>query len=692
MIDIRAIRADPDLFDAALARRGLEPTATRLLALDSARRTAIERLENLQAARNAASEQASKFWTAVKQIGTASKQARKARTAIKQLKTASEQVSKARAAIEQFENLRVERNAALKQANKAPTAIKQIANLKAVYSAISKQTRKARDAIKHIKATIEQANKAQATIKQIVATFEQANKARDAIKQIVVTLEQASKTWDAIKQLKNLPTVRNATFERTNKARIAIKRIETTIKQASKAGDAIKQLETASEQASKAQTAIKQIETTIKQASEAGATIKRIETTIKQASKAGDAIKQLETASGQASKAQAAIEQLETASQQAIKAGDAKMMEAFTLFRAEMAHSRHRLSELQQAARERSADLAAELELLPNLPLAGVPDGVDESANLELRRNGMIPERGYPPREHFVLGEALGLMDFKTAARLSGSRFVVLRGALARLHQSLGRFMLDRHVEENGYEEIWVPALVLPEVLRGTGQLPKFHDDLYQTTREHWLIPTAEVPLTNLVSGQVLDSGQLPQRYVAWTPCFRSEAGAAGQDTRGMLRQHQFEKVELVSITRPEDSAGELERMTGCAEGVLEALGLPWRTVALCTGDLGFAAGMTYDIETWLPGQGRYREISSCSTCGDFQARRMDARFRPAGGGKPEFVHTLNGSGVAIGRALIAVMENGQTEDGGIDLPPVLAPYMGGARRIDPDGSLAGKA
>ena len=395
----------------------------------------------------------------------------------------------------------------------------------------------------------------------------------------------------------------------------------------------------------------------------------------------------------------AAIEQLENlqaarnaASEQASKARAAGDEAAFTPLRDEMAQSRHRLSELQQAARERSADLTAELELLPNLPLAGVPDGADESANLELRRGGTIPERGYPPHEHFVLGEALGLMDFKTAARLSGARFVVLRGALARLHQALGRFMLDRHVEENGYEEIWVPALVLPEALRGTGQLPKFHDDLYQTTREHWLIPTAEVPLTNLVSGQVLDSGQLPQRYVAWTPCFRSEAGAAGQDTHGMLRQHQFEKVELVSITRPEDSAGELERMTGCAEGVLEALGLPWRTVALCTGDLGFAAGMTYDIETWLPGQGRYREISSCSTCGDFQARRMDARFRPAGGGKPEFVHTLNGSGVAIGRALVAVMENGQTEDGGIDLPPVLTPYMGGARRIDPDGSLAGKA
>ena len=395
----------------------------------------------------------------------------------------------------------------------------------------------------------------------------------------------------------------------------------------------------------------------------------------------------------------AAIEQLENlqaarnaASEQASKARAAGDETTFTQLRDEMAQSRHSLSELQQATRERSADLTAELELLPNLPLAGVPDGADESANVELRRNGTIPERGYPPREHFVLGEALGLMDFKTAARLSGARFVVLRGALARLHQALGRFMLDRHVEENGYEEIWVPALVLPEVLRGTGQLPKFHDDLYQTTREHWLIPTAEVPLTNLVSGQVLDSGRLPQRYVAWTPCFRSEAGAAGQDTHGMLRQHQFEKVELVSITRPEDSAGELERMTGCAEGVLEALGLPWRTVALCTGDLGFAAGMTYDIETWLPGQGRYREISSCSTCGDFQARRMNARFRPAGGGKPEFVHTLNGSGVAIGRALVAVMENGQTEDGGIDLPPVLAPYMGSARRIDPDGSLAGKA
>jgi seryl-tRNA synthetase len=286
------------------------------------------------------------------------------------------------------------------------------------------------------------------------------------------------------------------------------------------------------------------------------------------------------------------------------------------------------------------------------------------------------------PREHFEIGEALGLMDFETAAKLSGSRFVVLKGQLARLERALGQFMLDLHTNEHGYTEVQPPILVRDDVLFGTGQLPKFAEDQFRTTDDRWLIPTAEVPLTNLVREQIVEAGELPMRVTALTPCFRSEAGSAGKDTRGMLRQHQFNKVELVSITTPDNSIEEHERMTACAEEVLKRLGLHYRVMTLSTGDLGFGARKTYDIEAWLPGQGAYREISSCSVCGDFQARRMNARYRPADGGGPQYVHTLNGSGVATGRALIAVMENCQNGDGSITVPDVLRPYMGGTERI----------
>ena len=280
-------------------------------------------------------------------------------------------------------------------------------------------------------------------------------------------------------------------------------------------------------------------------------------------------------------------------------------------------------------------------------------------------------------------------MDFATAAKLSGARFVVLRGAVIRVHRALAQFMLDTHVNEHGLTETWTPVLVKEEAMYGTNQLPKFAEDSYQTTNGWWLVPTSEVTLTNTVAGEILEDGALPIRMTAHTQCFRSEAGSAGKDTTGMLRQHQFEKVEMVSITRPEDSQAEHERMTRCAEAILEKLGIPYRTIVLCTGDMGFGAAKTHDIEAWLPGQNTYREISSVSTCGDFQARRMNARYRPAGGGKPEFVHTLNGSGLAVGRTLIAVLENGQQADGSVELPAALHPYLGGKTRIGADGTLA---
>jgi seryl-tRNA synthetase len=335
--------------------------------------------------------------------------------------------------------------------------------------------------------------------------------------------------------------------------------------------------------------------------------------------------------------------------------------------------------------RERELDqaLADTLAGIPNLPLPDVPVGKDEHDNVELRVVGEKPLMNFQPKEHYELGEALGMMDFETAAKLSGARFTVLKGKLARLERALGQFMLDLHTNEHGYTEVQPPLLVRDETMFGTGQLPKFGEDLFRTTEGRWLIPTAEVPLTNLVREQILEQDKLPLRFTALTPCFRSEAGSAGKDTRGMLRQHQFDKVEMVSITDADSSLHEHERMTECAEAVLKWLELPFRTVVLCTGDMGFGARKTYDIEVWLPGQNTYREISSCSVCGDFQARRMEARYRPSEGKGTRFVHTLNGSGVAVGRALIAVMENYQNADGSVTIPQVLRPYMGGAEKID---------
>jgi len=333
--------------------------------------------------------------------------------------------------------------------------------------------------------------------------------------------------------------------------------------------------------------------------------------------------------------------------------------------------------------RKHSALLHTILQELPNIAANDVPDGIDENDNLEMRIVGEKPDLAGNPREHFDIGEALGQMDFEAGAKLSGARFVVLKGGLARMERALANLMLDIHTTEFGYTEVVPPALVRDDTVYGTGQLPKFAEDLFHTDDGYWLIPTAEVPLTNLVAGDILLEDELPTRYAAWTPCFRSEAGAAGKDTRGMIRQHQFSKVELVSITHPQSSEAELERMTGCAEEVLKRLGLAYRIALLCAGDMGFGARKTYDIEVWLPGQHRYREISSCSNCWDFQARRMMARFRPKGGKRNEFVHTLNGSGLAIGRTMIAVIESYQNTDGSISIPDVLRPYMGGLEKIE---------
>ena len=334
--------------------------------------------------------------------------------------------------------------------------------------------------------------------------------------------------------------------------------------------------------------------------------------------------------------------------------------------------------------RDQASVLQAILQELPNIAAEDVPDGLDENDNVELRVVGDKPSLDAEPREHFDLGEALGQMDFELAAKLSGARFVVLKAGLARMERALANFMLDLHTAEFGYTEVIPPALVKDDTVYGTGQLPKFAEDLFHTDDGYWLIPTAEVPLTSLVAGDILRQDDLPLRYTAWTPCFRSEAGAAGKDTRGMIRQHQFSKVELVSITHPENSNEELERMTGCAEEVLKRLGLAYRVILLCTGDMGFSARKTYDLEVWLPGQDRYREISSCSNCWDFQARRMRARFRPNGGKGTEFVHTLNGSGLAVGRAMIAIIENYQNSDGSITVPDALRAYMGGLEKIEP--------
>jgi seryl-tRNA synthetase len=351
--------------------------------------------------------------------------------------------------------------------------------------------------------------------------------------------------------------------------------------------------------------------------------------------------------------------------------------------KAEVAALKDELPAQEDAERRLTAELNAALAALPNLPAADVPDGADEAGNVEIARWGTPRVFDFTPREHADIGPALGL-DFETGAALSGARFTFLRGQMARLHRALAQFMLDLQTAAHGYDECITPLLVRDEAAFGTGQLPKFADDLFRTTDGRWLIPTAEVSLTNSVREQILNAAALPQRLAALTPCFRSEAGAAGRDTRGFIRQHQFEKVELVSITRPDESEAEHERMTRCAEAVLQALDLPYRKVLLCTGDMGFTARKTYDLEVWLPGQGAYREISSCSNCGDFQARRMNARFRAEGGKGTEFVHTLNGSGLAVGRTLVAVLENYQRADGSVDVPPCLGGYAGGLTRLVP--------
>ncbi|RMC30305.1 serine--tRNA ligase [Paracoccus alkanivorans] len=361
----------------------------------------------------------------------------------------------------------------------------------------------------------------------------------------------------------------------------------------------------------------------------------------------------------------------------------------FERLRELVAEKKADVARMQTEAADLDARLREILMGIPNLPLDSVPDGQDEEHNVELHRWGTPRDFDFAPVEHFEIAGVRPGMDFETAAKLSGSRFVMLKGSVARLHRALAQFMIDLHVTRHDLEETWTPVLVLEDMMTGTGQLPKFGEDSYQTREGWWLIPTAEVTLTNTVHGDLVDHASLPRRMVAHSQCFRSEAGSAGRDTTGMLRQHQFEKVEMVSITDAETGMDEHARMTRCAEAVLEALELPYRTIVLCTGDMGFGARITHDLEVWLPGQNRYREISSVSYCSDFQARRMNARYRPEGGGKPEFVHTLNGSGLAVGRCLIAVLENGQQEDGSVSLPSALHPYLGGATRLGADGRLA---
>jgi len=359
--------------------------------------------------------------------------------------------------------------------------------------------------------------------------------------------------------------------------------------------------------------------------------------------------------------------------------GEAKRAKADTsALEAEGAALRQSMDALELKVPALEESLKSILAALPNILDEIVPNGRDETQNVEVKTFGALRNVPFTPKQHFELGEALGLMDFAAAAKLAGSRFTVLRGDLAKLERALGQFMLDVHTTEHGYQEIAVPLLVNDAAMFGTGQLPKFAEDLFKTTDGRWLIPTAEVSLTNLVANEILPLDKLPLRFAALTPCFRSEAGAAGRDVRGMLRQHQFQKVEMVSITHPDASANEHERMTRCAETILEKLELPYRKMLLCAGDTGFSASKTYDLEVWLPGQGTYREISSCSNTRAFQARRMNARYRQADGKTIGFVHTLNGSGVAVGRALIAVLENYQNEDGTINVPEILRPYMGG--------------
>jgi seryl-tRNA synthetase len=360
----------------------------------------------------------------------------------------------------------------------------------------------------------------------------------------------------------------------------------------------------------------------------------------------------------------------------------------FERLRALVGEKKAEVAAKQAEAKALDQQLTDLLMSIPNLPHDDVPEGANEDDNVEIHRWGTPREMDFAALEHYQLPGVLPGMDFETAAKLSGARFVVLSGAVARIHRALAQFMINTHVDENGLTETWTPVLVKPEMMYGTGQLPKFGEESYETTNGWWLVPTAEVTLTNIVNGLTIEENALPRRYVAHTQCFRSEAGSAGRDTAGMLRQHQFEKVEMVSVTHPDESQSELDRMTGCAQGILEKLDLPYRTVVLCTGDMGFGAQRTHDIEVWLPGQGKYREISSVSVCGAFQARRMNARFKPNSGGKPEFVHTLNGSGLAVGRCLIAVLENGQQADGSVALPGVLASYLGGKTTLAADGTL----
>lgn len=363
-----------------------------------------------------------------------------------------------------------------------------------------------------------------------------------------------------------------------------------------------------------------------------------------------------------------------------------KGLQAPTNLNAELNSLKRNLPQGEAEISRLEAELNNLLAHLPNIPADDAPDGVDETQNVEVSQwpdSRKLPTFAFTPKEHADLGPALGL-DFETGAKISGARFTFLRGSMARLQRALGQFMLDRQTEANGYTECATPLLVRDEAVFGTGQLPKFADDLFRTTDGRWLIPTAEVSLTNSVREEILPHGALPMRLTALTPCFRSEAGAAGKDTRGYIRQHQFEKVELVSICRPEDWQAEHDHMVRSAEGILEALGLPYRKVLLCTGDMGATAKKTYDLEVWLPGQNAYREISSISWCGDYQARRMNARYRPEGEKGTAFVHTLNGSGLAVGRTLVAILENFQNEDGSVDVPEVLRPYMGGVERLIP--------
>jgi len=361
----------------------------------------------------------------------------------------------------------------------------------------------------------------------------------------------------------------------------------------------------------------------------------------------------------------------------------------FERLRALVAAKKDEVGAMQAEAKAKDEALTELLLGLPNLPYADIPDGADEDDNVEIRSWGEPRKLNFEAKEHFDLEGVKPGMDFEMAAKLSGSRFMVLSGAVARVHRALAQFMIDTHVDEHGLTEAWTPVLVREDMMVGTGQLPKFGEDSYQTTNGWWLVPTAEVPLTNTVNGEVVEEVSLPHRYVAHTQCFRSEAGSAGRDTAGILRQHQFEKVEMVSIVHPDESEAEHARMTRCAEAILEKLELPYRTVVLCTGDTGFGARRTHDIEVWVPGQNMFREISSVSTCGDFQARRMNGRFKPADGSKPRYVHTLNGSGLAVGRALIAVLENGQQADGSVELPAVLHGYLGGKSRLTAEGGLA---